>query len=619
MLNKLSIYIIIFQIYSIASYSEGTKQLRPSSGDFGYIQINDRQRTFATYLAAEDERLHINIASAREKVYFGFGRITDGSTAMTDVWYRIKDPNGNIVAGPTRIPTSGTGFISTYSRAIAGPTKLSGSGYPAIVFTPTMVGDYYIEFNQGSGTVITNPNGNKRIFELFDLTVIDTVSLTAKPGRLWCKNWDITTNSGTNAFRGTFFVYSTDGVVTSINFNGIQPHAFRVACNSTGCVNTGNPALDRQSRSGNFTYSSYKIFLNDPDRNVYPSGVIGSLKTDIQLTGCAPNYCLNITTDAAGYIEFVVNLNGIPGYQSGTRDLIFGQNVSNGTTCIPWDGNDGLGNRITQNINFEINAEYKFGLTNLPIFDAENFTNGLIVTSIRPLVIKPRLFWDDSKITGGTSNFTGCVSNACHPWPSNGFGDERTINTWWYVNVERDTIITQTLPRPQPNIVGNNTFCKLDTSITFYTQNNSGSTYLWRSSKSAISGSNTTSSINYRTKLGIDTLTVLETNNIGCFEDSIFVYTYPYPTPEISGDTLVCDINTVDIYSILNNTLNTKSWTVNRGIVLDGTGTNAVQIRWTSLGIGYVEVLESNPNGCATTKRLNIKVVAKPIINSINH
>ncbi len=599
--------------------AEGTKQLRPATGDFGYIQINDRQRTFATYRASEDERLYINVASAREKIYFGFGRITDGSAAMTDVWYRIKDPNGNIVAGPTRIPTSGTGFISAYSRAIAGPTKLSGSGYPAIVFTPTRTGDYYIEFNQGSGTVITNPNGNKRVFELFDVTVIDTVSLTAKTGRLWSKNWDITTNGNNNAFKGTFFVYSADGVVTSINFNGIQPYAFRVACNSTGSVNTGNPALDRQSRAGNFTYSSYKIFLNDPDNTIYPSGVIGSLQTNIQLTGCAPNYCLNITTDAAGYIEFVVNLNGVVGYQAGTKDLIFGQNVSTGTTCIPWDGNDGLGNRITQNINFELNAEYKFGLTNLPIFDAENFTNGLIVSSIRPLVIKPRLFWDDSKIPGGSANLTGCTNNACHAWPSNGFGDERTINTWWYVNVERDTIITQTLPRPQPSIAGNNRFCKIDTTISFNTPNNVGSTYFWRSTKNAITSSVSLSTISYRTKVGIDTLTVLETNNIGCFEDSVFVFSYPYPSPDVVGDTIVCDVNTVDIYNIATNLLNTKNWTVNKGVVLDGNGTSAVQIRWTSLGNGFVEVLETNPNGCATTKRRNIKVVAKPVINSINH
>ncbi len=601
------------------TFAEGSKQLRPSSSDFGYIQINDKARTFATYSAAADERMYIHVKSVSEKIYFGFGRITDGSAQKTDVYFRIKDPNGNIVMGPTKIPSTGTGYISSYAKAAAGPTKLNATGYPALVYKPLRTGDYYIEFNQGSGTVVTTNNTNKRVFEDFDITVIDTVANAAKPGRLWSKNWDITSNSGTNQFKGTFYVYSSDGVVTSINLNGVQPHAFRVACNSTGCVNTGNPALDRQSRAGNYTYSSYKIFLNDPDNVEYPSGVIGSLQTDIQLTGCAPNYCLNVTTDAPGYLEFVVNLNGVPGYQIGSADLIFGQNVVSGTTCIPWDGNDGLGNRVTQNITFEVNAEYKFGLTNFPIFDAENFTNGLIVSSIRPLIIKPKLFWDDSNISGGGSNLTGCTSNACHPWPSSNFGDERTINTWWYVNVVRDTILSTTTPRPSPSISGINEYCTIGQSTTFSTPSVSGNSYTWRSTKNSISGSSTNANINYITKLGIDTLTVLESNILGCYEDSIFVSSYPIPSPSITGDTIACDINTVDIYTVTNNTLNTFNWTVNKGQIIAGSGTNTVQIRWTTLGDGYVEVIENNPNNCATTHRKNVQIVAKPVISEINH
>lgn len=615
---RLLIYTLL-TLSTFNAFSEGSKQLRPASSDFGYIQINDKARTFATYVADDDERMYIHIKSKSEKIYFGFGKITDGTTQKTDVWYRIKDPNGNTVMGPTKIPSTGTGYISTYAKSAAGPTKLNASGYVALVCAPTLTGDYYIEFNQGSGTVITNNNTNKRIFEDFDITVIDTPSLTAKPGRLWSKNWDITSNGGSNQFKGTFYVYSNDGVVTTINLNGIQPHAFRVACNSTGCVNTGNPALDRQSREGNFTYSSYKIFLNDPDNVEYPNGVIGSLQTDIQLTGCAPNYCLNVTTDAPGYMEFVVNLNGVPGYQIGTRDLIFGQNVIAGTTCIPWDGNDGLGDRITQNINFEVNAEYKFGLTNFPIFDAENFNNGIIVSSIRPLVIKPKLFWDDSNISGGGSNFTGCVSNACHPWPSSNFGDERTINTWWYVNVVRDTIITQSIPKPEPNISGSTSFCTIGESTNYSTPSISGNSYQWVSRKNSISGSSTGATINYVTKLGVDTLTVLESNSIGCYEDTIFVSSYPTPTPIVTGDTIACDINTVDVYTTINNTLNTFTWTVNKGQIISGEGTNTVQVRWSSLGNGYIEVVENNPNNCATTKRRNVTVVAKPVINGINH
>ena len=618
MLRFLFTYTFIL-LYSL-SFAEGTKQLRPTSADFGYMQIHHNAEKFATYLAKTDERLNININKNTERIYFGFGRITDGSNQKTDVYFRIKDPNGNVVMGPTKIPSTGTGFISTYAKAVAGPTKISpATGYVALQLNPSMVGDYYIEFNQGSATTASSNNSNRRVFEMFDITVVDTVANVAKPGRIWSKNWAMTSNSFSNQFKGTFFVYSNDGVVTSVNFNGIQPYAFRVACNTTGCTNTGNPALDRQSRPGDYTYPSYKIFLNDPDINVYPNGVIGTIQTDIQLTGCAPNYCLNVTTDAPGNIEFLMNLNGVPGFQSGTEDITVGQYVNAGTTCIPWDGKDGLGNPVNQNINFEVNAEYKFGLTNLPIYDVENLTSGIIVSSIRPLVIKPKLFWDDTRITGGGSNLDGCTDVACHPWPSTDFGNVNTINTWWYVNVVRDTILTLGIPKPNPSIIGASKYCKIDSTVTFSTNNVSGNTYTWASSKNAITSNPLTSSISYKTTIGIDTLRVLEVSPISCFEDTIFIYSYAKPTPLISGDSIACDVNTIDVYTITNNPMNTYTWSVSKGQIIAGAGTSTVQVKWNTLGLGYIEVTENNPNNCATTYRRNVQVVAKPVISGINH
>ncbi len=600
-------------------YAEGTKQLRPSSGNYGYLQINDKARTFATYLASEDERLYIHISNAREKIYFGFGNIKNGPNNTTDVWYRIKSPNGTVVLGPTRVVNNGTGYISSYNRAVAGPSILNGSGYNALSFHPTDTGDYYIEFNQGSPTVITNPNNNKRLFDLFDITVIDTVSMQAKNGRVWSKNWDITTDGGTNGFNGTFYVYSNDGVVTSINFNGMQPHAFRLACNSTGTANTGNPIEDRKSRDGNSTYSSYKIFLNDPDIRVYPNGVIGTLQTSLSLTGCAPNYCLNVTTDAPGFMEFIVDLNGIPGYQSNSRDLVFGQTVNAGTTCIPWDGKDGLGQQINQTVNFEVLAEYKFGLTNLPMFDVENFSGGFIVSSIRPSVIKPKLFWDDSEITGGSTNLTGCSSNACHPWPSNNFGDERTINTWWYVNVQRDTIITQDISRPSPSAVGITSLCDTNTNQSYSTTLVPGNSYTWRIKKGRILGSNNSNSVIIKPTFGIDTLTVLESNIISCFEDTVFIYNYPVPNPQIDGDTIVCGIGVIDIYNVNQIIpLNSYEWTVSGGLIQSGQNSSNIVINWSDYGRKYIELKEINPNGCNTIKRKYVDVVHKPS-PSINH
>src|SRR5690606_31089681 len=114
-----------------------------------YIQIFDggASRPFATFNCPEEHRLNFNICNLGEKVYFGFNQ------SNKDVYFRIKDPNGNLVNinGNTinQVPTSGAGFIGTYNQAYNGPSAIVGTtgGYNALSFTPTMTGDYYIEFN----------------------------------------------------------------------------------------------------------------------------------------------------------------------------------------------------------------------------------------------------------------------------------------------------------------------------------------------------------------------------------------------------------------------------------------------------------------------------------------
>ncbi len=611
-------YLILFLIFSSHQlFAEGTKQLRPLSTDFGYMQVYDNARTFATYNCIEAERLNIHISSNKEKIFFGFGTIwdTDGATVKTDLYYRIKNPSGVVVYSARLTPSSGTGYISTYTKAVNGPTKLNASGYIALSYAPVDTGDYYIEFNPVSATVI---NKVKRMFTLFDITVIDTVTNVAKPGRLWSKSWDLSTNAAANGFKGTMYVYSNDGVVTSVNFNGIQPWGFTMSCNSTGCENTGFPGLDRQSRSGSHIYPEYKIFLNDPDIKVYPNGTIGTLNSNLSLSGCAPNYCINVTTDAPGNVEFLVDLNGTPGYQAGSKDLLFATNVVSGTACIPWDGKDGLGNLITQNINFEMLAEYKFGLTNLPMYDVENFSGGFIVSSIRPLVIKPNLFWDDSNV-GGSTNLIGCSSSSCHPWPSADFGNVNSINTWWYVNVQRDTIVTLSIPKPSPDIIGSSTSCDTTIIQNYSTTNNVGNSFTWKSKRGSILSGINTNAITFRMKTGKDTLTVLEINGQGCYQDTLFLSAYQTPNPSISGDVLACDVNTVDVYTTTSNPLNTYHWTINGGTILSGESSNTVTVKWTTVGNGSITLRETNPLNCFADKIKSVNVLAKPITSNINH
>lgn len=427
-----------FIVSVFSTFAEGTAQLRPDAADWGDLQVFDRGRPFMTYGCTEPHRLHINICALGEKIYYGFRQDNN------DVYFRIRDPLGNIVVdngsgGGILVPQFGeTGFIDTYNQCVIGPIQSGGAGgYDALLYTPTMVGDYYIEFNPRDSLVVNNV---KRVFKFFDITVTDAAD-TPILGRLWSREWDIQCNGGANRFRGIFFIYADDGIVTSVDLNGLQPYGFTVAANENGLMNTGNIDVDRQSRDGNINFAQYKIFLNDPDNTCFPTGTFGQLTAPSFVTGCGESLCINIEVDKEGTVEIMLDLNGTDGYQPNTADRLITADVVIGLNCIPWDGRDGLGVPVANQQFISMEVNYFNGLTHIPLFDIENNDRGYIVRQVRPPGPRPAVFWDDSNLPGGTTEINdGCLdSNGCHLWPSGNFGNDRTINTWWYANVVRDS------------------------------------------------------------------------------------------------------------------------------------------------------------------------------------
>jgi hypothetical protein len=405
-------------------FAEGTKQFRPDSAYFGDMQINDAAytggptRPFALESNTDTlHRLYFHIANhTTEFVYIGFKHINvDGEIAT----WRIKDPNGNIVRTRANIPTSGNGYIRYYANAVAGP-KISGSpanGYSPISFNPAMNGDFYIEFTT-TATVAYH-------FDLFDVTVATSTSNRIN-GRLWSYCWDLSTRSFTNRCWSKYYSYSDDGFVTEFNMNGIQPYGFTVSCNNSG-------PNDRKSVEGDFARPQYKIFLNDPDPSVYPSGEIPIILQNLELVdtpfvGEPAKFALKMTQ--SGTVEMVIELNGTPGYQPGTEDIIIIKDVvANQSDTIVWDGIDGLGVQVDADGIVVSSADFYTGITHFPLFDPETNDVGYIVNRIRPLSGPAKIYWDDSDLSGGTTNVAGQYGPA-HTWPYY-FGDVRTMNTWW--------------------------------------------------------------------------------------------------------------------------------------------------------------------------------------------
>ncbi|MFA7274273.1 MAG: Ig-like domain-containing protein [Crocinitomicaceae bacterium] len=489
--------------------ADGTRQVSPTNSVNGTALLSAPDIGAGPYRnAADSKRLRFTILNnATEFLYFGFQpRTYDNNltTLKNNVYYRIFNAAGTQVAGPTLIPVSaGPGFISTYAQAYAGPNIAGGAptGYNPFVFNPATNGDFYIELyssNNGGTTADVTVNG-RVTFPLFDLT-ISTATNGQSIGRLWSKEWSlVTTNltsgnfqqSLTSSFTGKFIAYTPDAFKLQVNYQfGFRPLAYRVAMNYDGIGNSGNFVNDRKSINSNTgapTISNgYKVFLTDPDDVAFPDGTIGTAAITQNIFGCTGSYFIPYYKDQPGDISLLIDINGTAGYQAGTTDILlqeFGQPAGN--NVFLWNGLDGLGNPLPANFTALVTAVLFQGRTNLPIYDAELNTGGLSVTGIFPATGNRPLYWDDSSLTPfgtcinqeenstvGGINQSGLyqgVPGPAHAWDGSNpglavpaasgtqgsstlgalcddYGNNRTINTWFYASDVFSNTLSLTLP-----------------------------------------------------------------------------------------------------------------------------------------------------------------------------
>jgi large repetitive protein len=484
--------------------AEGTKQVMPNNvnGTALFIQQN---RTKGNHLnCAPSQRIKFNIAdNAVENFYFGLRTYDRSNTPVlrNNMYIRIYNPSGTQVMGPTNIPTTGAGSIANYASAVAGPNigGTNPAGYSPLTFDPATNGEFYFEIypsNDGGSTADNTING-PAVSTLFDFTV-GKADGTTYDGRLSCEKfsfivYDPATNAGspTLNFQGSFFALTADAVVNKVSFGtGFKPFGFELAMNKFGIVNNGNWLNDRISiNSGSATpvlANGYKLFLNQPDASLYPAASLPAAPTLSSINGCAGNYFIPYTVSSAGDIKICLDLNGVSGIQMGTADrIIFKADVAAGSGSVAWDGKDGMGNVVNVSASFNMELQHLTGRTNLPFYDAEINSNGVIIESILPQASTTiKLFWDDSALTNlgvdcstGFENLTGAGTDQSlegqnspgHAWNGPGaglvkpaptgtggsltpndlcddFGNARTLNTWFWGVTISGSAANVTLP-----------------------------------------------------------------------------------------------------------------------------------------------------------------------------
>ncbi|MFA5972493.1 MAG: gliding motility-associated C-terminal domain-containing protein [Lentimicrobiaceae bacterium] len=509
------LYLVLFP--SVFLYSEGTKQVMPNPGAKGQLCINKWRNDFAFYNAPPEFRLSISIAEVSETIRFGFGKVLSNSNAvLSDLVYRIKDPAGNIVYGPFPVPASGVGHISTYTEAITGPFA---GGYNYLEIQPLLTGDYYLEFNYPN----FNNDDTRHFLEFFDITVVKAAG-TAVDGRVWSKAWQFWTES--DPFYGKMMILSDDSIVTQVDCNGFKGGSFSFSSNSTGCSTTGNLSNDRMSRLGFHTYPQYKVFLNDPDSILFPTqkvsaGIFLPVTVSPDCTTGGADFGIKVGKD--GSVKLFVEINPSPGVDPEDVQIIANVKTDpggSGYNIIHWDGKDKLGRPVKNGTSLSFTVTNLSGLTNLPIYDIENNDKGFIVKQIRPKGKQLKIYWDDTSIPGGNSDIsTGCLSpSGCHTWP-NGFGNTKTINSWWFVTwteTSAVTFITKKSP-DSLSISGNAMHCRGKGNLDFSVAADPNSTsYTWSYSGAGVTvdASGTTAKLDFSEGAAPGTVSVYGHNDV---------------------------------------------------------------------------------------------------------
>ncbi len=232
-LRYLAFLLFIAQI--VLSFGEGTKQLQPISDEKGNqckLDILDRNENggteFASYRASEDERLHIHIKNPLTETFIlrlgktiSFGQRGSGFLGCYGVLPDQRSARQHCF-GPFKMPEPGEqGFINSYQEAVAGPDIVAGlGGYYALSYQPEKAGDYYIEFNAENPVDFVDKNFK---IDLFDISVVNNATNQIQNGRLWAKVWDLITLDGKAAVQADFYIYTPDGVVSKVAYNGLQP------------------------------------------------------------------------------------------------------------------------------------------------------------------------------------------------------------------------------------------------------------------------------------------------------------------------------------------------------------------------------------------------------------
>jgi len=617
---------------------EGIRELMPDSTvsatdlffTYGYSG-GEPYTNFGLMNCPANYRLYIHVKNPGESILMGMNTVNHYSL----IHYNLRKPDGSVALSGTCPFTDGqTGYIRYYRQAIKGPFPSIG-GYNPLVYQVNNIadtGNYYFE--------ISNIDVCQEAdLPLWDFQVVSGAHTTALPsdtinGRVWSQSWQFQADLSTyRTFNGRLFVLSNDGIVTKLKFTNARVGVVTIFCNPTGCYDTGNPFYDRQSWPTN-TFSNfpgiaqYKVFLNNPDTTVYPSGVFGSITggpsliPDTAFPPCSGEKKVIVDVSKAGNAEVDLFFP----YGAPATNVGISSPVVAGTNYISWDGKDGLGNPVPDGTLVTVRVIYINGLTNLPIWDQEQNPGGYKINLLRPynpVSQIPLVFWDDSNITEGgcpnTIDLTGCVPfpTGCHVWSGYDCHD-KMINTWWYGSSDTAVAVSSFSGAPPVAVGHDSTRCGPG-SVVLHATVPANETVDWYDT---ISGGNPllvgdTTFVTPFISMSTTFFAEARNDSSNCtsvIRTPVNAIVKPLPVPSLTGPQHVCIGSFGNLYTT-DPFMTNYFWTVTPGgLITGGYLTDSIFVTWMLPGIQQVSINYTDMNGCrgARPTRLFVLVTPKP-------
>jgi gliding motility-associated-like protein/uncharacterized repeat protein (TIGR01451 family) len=470
--------------------AEGSKELNSNGGNRAFLLSSTVTNASFPFPTLGTMKVYVKVG---ETIYLGSSAQGIGAGTIN-----LRSPDGTTYTSGN---STTIGLITNISQESAGPLPNVG-GYTPYTRTVTagQEGVWEIDFispnidsssegnpaTAASNDIWVQPTGT--FVAAFDVSVRNTANTGFLSGRVFTNIFSGQLSAFNVGFNGIFHVLTKDGYQYTLDNNGQAGNGFSFFANNKGFRNGAGAAsyksvnnfgaINIQDPRAADTQSdiTHKIFFNTPATDLpatanTPGGgntwlisppfvptisavTFTGTEGTLGRAGTSPlGGVINFTATINGDYTLVIDINRNGVYTDPIDRKITGNSVA-GANAIPWDGLDGLGNKLLPgSVSYTVNIDVQLHAAEVhfPFFDVERNINGIKLTRTTGLGSPDNtVYWDDSQITvlpgntpsSPTVNLTGINSlTNGHKWggvaanrdDQNDFGNNRSMDTWGYI------------------------------------------------------------------------------------------------------------------------------------------------------------------------------------------